>query len=510
MAITKLLELQQSINNLRQRFKVPPRLIVKEDNVELIDTLSEAFSYLYEITDRVLLKDGTGLVDYSKLDDKYEAKNSTLEALAIIDNGDGILKRNSDGSWSIINDWVTKISVEEEGNSVSNASTINFTGEGVTVTEDNGKVHIDVPGQPPANTVLYVSQPKSTSFTLDATNDNSLIPVSDDIVVTIPVGLPHSFVCVLLQNTAHSFTIETVNGVIIDAPSGLESQGQFSTISILQLADDTYLVTVSGSNTQSTSGESSSNTLYGSSNNGGTLLVGAGSISGGGVATYVQVGNLITVTWNNHGLTSDRHDGMNVILKRGTGLLGVLNDNNPPWSTYFDICSGFTYVDSNTFTCISSNTLNTSGSLGEINSAWYFFPACYITIPPNTLGKNGYLRACAYMSSNNSSGSKKLAIFFGPNTIENNLGTNNIIYVDIANNRVATIQDLMIINRNATNKQVITNNSTGDSYGPESKPRITRTVDTTIESRVTFGISLANSTDWAILEYAFIELTKSA
>ena len=105
---------------------------------------------------------------------------------------------------------------------------------------------LDIPGNPPTDTVLVVGTEINSNYTITPFDNNKLIPVSGSVVITIPSGLVDSFCAIFIQTSTSTFTIDAGNGVILNSPQGTESQGEFSTIAIVQLFHDVYVSTLGG------------------------------------------------------------------------------------------------------------------------------------------------------------------------------------------------------------------------------------------------------------------------
>lgn len=130
----------------------------------------------------------------------------------------------------------------------------------------------------------------------------------------------------------------------------------------------------------------------------GYLLIGG---SGG---TYSQVGNLVTVTWTAHGITSMFNGASaHLTISTGSALTGFYSD--------------FTYVDANTFTVVSSVSQTTSGNLGA-NTTETFLPTQY-TFHPDLLYSGVITIPIAIYTGVNSSVTKTFKTYFGGQSIAN-------------------------------------------------------------------------------------------
>ena len=186
--------------------------------------------------------------------------------------------------------------------------------------------------------------------------------------------------------------------------------------------------------------------------------------------TYSQTGTTVTVTKTGHGLTNKLNGGQ-VYLVAGTGLL------QSGWYT------NFTYVDANSFTCVSTVSQSTSGNIGA-NSAQT--TAAQHLIPAGALGANGSAR-----------------IFF--NTTMSAL-TNGALDVYIANTNIytnaitgsSTFTTFLagFINQNNEAIQNKTSSSYGGGLGQTTDTMTVGTVDTSVSQILTLKITLPTAGNW--------------
>jgi len=99
-------------------------------------------------------------------------------------------------------------------------------------------------------------------------------------------------------------------------------------------------------------------------------IVIGGQNSAAGTITYSQTGTTVTITHTAHGMTTDFNGG-EIYLTQSTGAL---------LSGWF---TNWTYVDVDTYTCVSTVSQSTSGNLGT-NTAETVFPYSY-TVPTSLL-----------------------------------------------------------------------------------------------------------------------------
>lgn len=120
-----------------------------------------------------------------------------------------------------------------------------------------------------------------------------------------------------------------------------------------------------------------------------------------------------------------------------------------------------------------------------------------VTIPANSMGKNGRLRITTVWSYTNSGNNKSLRISFG--------GTN---YLSSNVTTSASIQDQRTIsNRNDTASQVGLTSTVG-GFGSSSASPVTSTVDTTSDVPLLFTGQLASSGETVTLESYLVELIR--
>jgi hypothetical protein len=175
---------------------------------------------------------------------------------------------------------------------------------------------------------------------------------------------------------------------------------------------------------------------------------------------------------------------------------------------FYERCRNFTYVDANTFTATTTNPVNTSGSLLTVTDPNRNWPAASFTIPANTMGKNGSITTKAFLSQNGSANAKHISTIWGPDTLfQNETNAFQVVSHSVSGSNLYNSSDLVLQNQNNAAKQVLKEPMllNGQIFASGGRPRrFTR--DTTQDQRITFGIRLANSSDWAILEYSSVEV----
>lgn len=194
-------------------------------------------------------------------------------------------------------------------------------------------------------------------------------------------------------------------------------------------------------------------------------------VVGGSGATYSQTGTTVTVTWTAHGMTASLN-GASVNLTQSTGAL---------LTGWF---SNFSYVDANTFTCVSAVSQSTSGNLGS-NTAK---TTCLsLSIPANSLGPNGGVNFFASFVTKNSAGNKNLYFDFG----SANVWTQSSGALDIQT-AVASVR-----NSGSTGVNRAMTTPFGGGTGGTAVVPSRLTIDTTSAQTAVYAIQLAAATDWA-------------
>ena len=188
---------------------------------------------------------GSYYLDYNNLSNKptLTTSLSSLTDTNIINPVVGQSLIYNGTKWISSNSYITV--TDYDLNPVSTQK-LNIIGAGVNVINTNGEVTLDIPGNPPTDTVLVVGTEINSNYTITPFDNNKLIPVSGSVVITIPSGLVDSFCAIFIQTSTSTFTIDAGNGVILNSPQGTESQGEFSTIAIVQLFHDVYVSTLGG------------------------------------------------------------------------------------------------------------------------------------------------------------------------------------------------------------------------------------------------------------------------
>jgi hypothetical protein len=199
-------------------------------------------------------------------------------------------------------------------------------------------------------------------------------------------------------------------------------------------------------------------------------------VIGGTGATYSQTGTTVTVTWAAHGLTADKNAAQ-VYLTQSTGALLT------GWFT------NFTYVDANTFTCVSTVSQSTSGNLGANVTAMTL--ATHV-VPAGGLGPNGTVFYMASASHKSSANVKTLETKYGAYQSYINTPTSTLVTSWVGG----------LGNQNSTTSQVNCTTPYGTGLGSTAVVPAVGTVDSTIAQNVTYVATLASAADWVCLEMA--------
>jgi len=203
----------------------------------------------------------------------------------------------------------------------------------------------------------------------------------------------------------------------------------------------------------------------------------------GNAATYTQSGFVITVTSTGHLIPATIHDGKSVYLVIGSGNAT---------SGWF---SNFTYVDANTFTCVSTISQTTNGAVNT-NIAQVTVTELTTNIAAGSMGLNGSIRVNLTASVNNSAGAKTARVFFG--------GTGFITAQATTSLSLSAI-NRTISNRGVTNKQV--SQTIASLNGATSTAAVTNmAIDTSADVSLTITLQAAVASDYIALESVLYEL----
>lgn len=124
------------------------------------------------------------------------------------------------------------------------------------------------------------------------------------------------------------------------------------------------------------------------------------------------------------------------------------------------------------------------------------FVLATVTIPANTLGKNGRIEIWANFGNNNSGNNKTYRIRWGAS----GAGTGGTqIWTGSNTTNVTHAVPAGVANRNATNSQVVIGGQAANGWSG-STTLVTAAIDTTAATEVTFTGQLANSGDNVTIE----------
>ena len=135
------------------------------------------------------------------------------------------------------------------------------------------------------------------------------------------------------------------------------------------------------------------------------------SLAAANAATYSQSGTTITVTSTGHNIPDVVYNTKDVYLSMGTTATGATIP-----AGWF---SNFTYVDANTFTCVSTVSQTGTGAVNT-NTAETLVPDLNASVVGNTMGLDGKLCFSFLSSNNNSVNNKTVRFKFATNSINYN------------------------------------------------------------------------------------------
>jgi hypothetical protein len=202
------------------------------------------------------------------------------------------------------------------------------------------------------------------------------------------------------------------------------------------------------------------------------------SLAAANAATYVQTGTTITVTSAGHNIPATAHDGKDVYLAIASG------DAVAGW---FD---NFTRVDANTFTCESSVSQMTSGTVNT-NTAETTVSELTKNIFGGLLGAKGSAVITPQYTTLNSANGKTLRWKFDGVTVLTSSALGSAIDVSVTKG---------IRNMNSESKQISRASTISDLLGSSSSPAVYSTVNTANDVSSTVTLQLTVASEFIALE----------
>src|SRR4029453_8058287 len=137
--------------------------------------------------------------------------------------------------------------VQDEGVALPQRSTVNFTGAGVTATDDGTRSVVTVPG---VDTTLFapaipsINAQTGTSYTLLTSDNGKVITLNNAaaIALTVPSGLGAGFSCLIIQLGAGKVTVTTSGTTVVQRQAFTKTAGQYAVASILAYAANTFVL----------------------------------------------------------------------------------------------------------------------------------------------------------------------------------------------------------------------------------------------------------------------------
>jgi hypothetical protein len=209
------------------------------------------------------------------------------------------------------------------------------------------------------------------------------------------------------------------------------------------------------------------------------------SLAAANAATYAQTGTTITVTSAGHNIPATVHDGKDVYLAIASG------DAVAGWY------SNFTRTGADTFTCKSSVSQSTSGTVNT-NTAETIISPVTTTILGGVLGTNGSLRTELLFGWLGSGNSKTLRARFG----------SDIYYSLVVSTGSGTSAiGRSVRNRNSYLSQI--SQATGASGGGGIGVNTALAIDTSVDFDNTVALTLAAPNEFVTLESMLLEVLPS-
>jgi len=200
------------------------------------------------------------------------------------------------------------------------------------------------------------------------------------------------------------------------------------------------------------------------------------SLAAADAATYSQTGTVITVTSTGHNIPDLSYNSKDVYLNMGTAATG--STIPPGWF------SNFTYVNANTFTCVSTVSQTGTGTV-KTNLAETIVPDLNVTILGGVLGLDGKITFSFMPSFNTSAGNKKVTLNYDGTAIVHSNPTSQIT------------SD--IFNRHSQNSQVVYYNGNITVLA----------VDTSVDFNCGFSLLLNAANDYVAIHAASVYISIS-
>jgi hypothetical protein len=205
------------------------------------------------------------------------------------------------------------------------------------------------------------------------------------------------------------------------------------------------------------------------------------SLAAANAATYSQTGTTITVTSTAHALNS-LSNGCKVFLNIASGLATA---------GWYD---NFTFVDANTFTCVSAISQSTTGTINTNLAATVVTPATK-TILGGLMGLNGAIRVAVHATNLNDAGIKTLALkLAGTNYFSGTVTTGVGFFV---NSRIVN-------NRNSESAQIT--QPVGNYTGGANVGRLVLAVNTANDFDHSIALTCAAANEYVRIESILIEI----
>lgn len=132
--------------------------------------------------------------------------------------------------------------IAEEGSALTARPTLNFIGSEVTASDDagNSRTNITVASNPLSATNTQTG----TSYTLQASDHNKIVTLNNAgaITLTVPSGLGAGFSCLLVQLGAGKATFTASGTTIVQRQSFTKTAGQYAVASVVAYVANTFVL----------------------------------------------------------------------------------------------------------------------------------------------------------------------------------------------------------------------------------------------------------------------------
>ena len=206
------------------------------------------------------------------------------------------------------------------------------------------------------------------------------------------------------------------------------------------------------------------------------------SLAASNAATYTQTGTTISVNNGTAHNIPNTENGSSIYLVIGSGLA------TSGWFT------NFTYVDANNFTCTSTVSQSTSGTVNS-NTAETTITPLSVTVPGGLLGVNGKVLTDFLSTHSNTAANKNYKIKVSGNNILSTIASTNTAFRMLNE----------FFNRNATNSQISSATMPLNSVTASNGLAYT-SIDTTISQLYSITLQCTSANDYCCISSVLVQV----